>query len=117
MSKKRVSIFLFIAVILFCLIALLVYYILFSTEGSQFITKVVLSRYVVSREIVIKKIEGVLSQQLSFHEISIKDLEKLPLGSTIKIQRLDVSIPSLNFKKVKVKIYNGRLKMPWSLKG
>ncbi|MFH1678204.1 MAG: translocation/assembly module TamB domain-containing protein [Candidatus Omnitrophota bacterium] len=89
-------------------------YFFFTTGGSSFITRAVLSNYVDSESLDIKKIDGSLSQTLIFEDIEFDDLKWLPAGSKLKIQKLQVYLASLSVGGLEVNIHNGRLNLPGS---
>ncbi|MFH1507166.1 MAG: translocation/assembly module TamB domain-containing protein [Candidatus Omnitrophota bacterium] len=95
-----------------CTIAFLAYYFFFTTRGSSSIAKFALSKYTASEKINIKGVDGNLSQTLSFKDIIFEDLEFLPQGSIVKINKLDLSFASFNPPEIKVNIHNGALRMP-----
>lgn len=104
-----------ITIIVFVFLAsFTVYYFIFTTKGSTFITKSVLSQYIQAESIDIKKSEGSLSQSLIFHDIEIKDLKILPRSNIVKIQKLEVFFASFNSEGLNIKIHNGRLQLPGS---
>ncbi|MFH1902307.1 MAG: translocation/assembly module TamB domain-containing protein [Candidatus Omnitrophota bacterium] len=110
MKKKHL-----LSVLIFALIGLIIflaYYFFFTTKGSSSIAEVALSKYLESEDIDIKKVEGNLARTLSYENIIFEDLKFLPEGSILKIQKLDISLTSLNFSGLTVKIHNGTLRMP-----
>ncbi|KPK39110.1 MAG: hypothetical protein AMJ78_08970 [Omnitrophica WOR_2 bacterium SM23_29] len=112
-AKKVYRLIIFIVILIF-LFSFFAYFLFFTTKGSAFLTKKVISKYVDSDRIDIKKIDGTLSRTLIFQDIEIKDLEGLPQGSLIKIQELEVNFMPFNREKLNLEIHNGRLKMPAS---
>ncbi|MFH1202468.1 MAG: translocation/assembly module TamB domain-containing protein [Candidatus Omnitrophota bacterium] len=110
---RRKIVFLFVIVVFILAIGFtLSYYFFFTSTGSGFITKTVLSKYVESKDIDIQKTEGSLSDRLLFKGIEIKDPKGLPKGSILKIQRLEVYFASFSPEGLNVKIGNGRLNLP-----
>lgn len=92
----------------------IVAYILFSTKASAYVAKSAISTYIESENIDIKNTEGTFFGGLLFQEIEIRNLKYLPLGTLIKIQKVGVSLASLNPADMVIDIQNGRLKIPWS---
>ncbi len=99
-------------IIVICVIVFLAYYLFFTTGGSSLVTKLALSRYISSEDIDFKSVNGNLAQTLSYEDIVFNDPRFLPEGSTLKIQRLDISFTSLSLTSLKVGIYNGILRIP-----
>ena len=112
--NSKIKLLLLIAVIVILLAGALVWYLVSTTRGSGYVTKFALSKYVEAEQVDIGKIEGDLIELLSLSDIEFKDLEWLPEGSILKIQKLDVSFRSLSLEGMNVKIQNARLKLPLS---
>lgn len=111
MPRKKVCLLTIVLVLLLFLSAL-IYYFLFTTKGSSAIAKFTLSRYLEPQNIDIEKIEGNLSETLSFYDLELENLKGLPEGSTIRIQKLEISFTSFNPGGLNIRIDNGRLKLP-----
>ncbi|MBN3038122.1 MAG: translocation/assembly module TamB domain-containing protein [Candidatus Omnitrophica bacterium] len=90
----------------------LFYYFLFTTDGSSLILCKGVSEYIECDDIEIKNITGNLSSALTLNDIELKDLEGLPPGSYLKLQKLEIDAKSFNLAGLNVKIDNGRLKLP-----
>jgi len=104
-----------ITIIVFVFFAsLIVYYFIFTNNGSTFIVKSALSKYTRSKSVNIEKSEGSLARTLVFHDIEIKDSKILRRSNFVRIQRLEVYFKSFNLGGINVKIYNGRLQLPAS---
>lgn len=101
-------------VIIFCIGVPLACYLLFTTQGSTGLVKFILSKYVSSKEIRISKIQGYLSQGLTFTDVELGGLKGLPPASVFKIQQLRVSLRPLKFDSLNFEIENGRLALPHS---
>jgi len=97
---------------LICGCALLFYYLFFTAKGNSSLAKLVISKYISSDNIKVKEKKGGLSNILSYDDISIENIEFLPKGSLVKIQRLDISFVSDGAFGFNGRIYNGRLMMP-----
>ncbi|MBU1906124.1 MAG: translocation/assembly module TamB [Candidatus Omnitrophica bacterium] len=108
MFAKKHKVLIFFTIIT-CIAGVAVYYLIFTTKGSSFITRTVLSNYVDSESVDIKKIEGSLAQTLVFQDIEFNNLKWLPQGSNLKIQKLEVYLGSFSIKGLNLKIFNGRL--------
>lgn len=115
MPKNKIIRFLFISIaVILCIGIPLAYYLLFNTQGSAGLVRLVLSKYVSSKEIRISKIQGNLSQGLTFTDVELGGLKGLPPGSLFKIQQLRVSLRPLKFDSLNFEIENGRLVLPHS---
>lgn len=90
----------------------LVYVFAFVTEGSGFIAKLVLSRFTKSKEVNFQEASGSLSQILSLKDVKLENIDGLPQGSIIEIQKLEVYFTALNLKGLNAEIFNGRLITP-----
>jgi hypothetical protein len=97
---------------LISLLGLAVYLLLFTTSGSRFLLKSVLSRYAQSGDIDIEKSSGYLARTLVCQDIDIQDSKVLPSDSTLKIQRLELYFTSFSLEGLNGKIDNGRLQLP-----
>ena len=71
-----------------------------------------LSKYLESKDIDIKKADGNLLQTLTYKDILIENLEFLPKDSILRIKKIDISLMPLNISRLTVKIHNGMLMMP-----
>lgn len=111
MFKKK-AYFLGIAIVFLLASFALVYYLLFTTSGSSFVVKRVLSSYLKPEKVEIQKTKGNLSETLLFENIECISLKGLPQKSTVKIQKLQVSFTSFNPSGLNLEIENGRLKLP-----
>jgi len=98
--------------IIFILFIGVAYYLFATSKGSGFIAKLALSKYVDSKDIDIKSIEGKLSRKLTLKDIEIEDLKWLPRGSVLKIKKLGVYFASFNLKGLNIEVLNGRLRLP-----
>lgn len=109
----RINKFYFVLILtLICVCAFLFYYLFFTVKGNSFLAKLVISKYISSDEIKVKEKKGGLSNILSYDDISIENIEFLPKGSLVRIQRLDISFVSDGAFGFNGRIYNGRLMMP-----
>lgn len=99
-----------------CLIILILagYYFLFTTGGSILLARLILSRYIDINKVTISHIEGTFSKGLKLTDIAIGDIAWLPKGSSLKIQRLELSLRPLKFDSINLDIENCRLIMPYS---
>lgn len=115
MPKNKILRFLFVStVVIFCIGVPLAFYLLFTTQGSAGLAKLVLSKYVAYRDIRINKIQGDLSRGLTFTDVELGGVKGLPPGSVFKIQQLQVSLRPLKFDSLNFEIENGRLVLPHS---
>ncbi|MEW6008760.1 MAG: translocation/assembly module TamB domain-containing protein [Candidatus Omnitrophota bacterium] len=99
-----------------CLIIMILagYYFLFTTVGSIFLARLILSKYIDINKVTISHIEGTFSKGLKLTDISINDIAWLPRGSSLKIQRLELSLRPFKFDSINLDIENCRLIMPYS---
>lgn len=102
-----IIVFVFFSSSIFC-------YFIFTNNGSTFIVKSVLSKYARSKSVNIKKSEGSLARTLVLQDIEIKDLNFLPNGNTVRVQRLESYFTSFSLGGLNAKIHNGRLQLPGS---
>lgn len=99
-----------IALTIIILITLL-YTLFFTTSGSLFCFKAVLSVYLGAQNIAIDKAEGSFSKKLILQEISFDKLKWLPEDSKLEVQNLEVFLNPFNLKGKSIDIKNGRLKI------
>ncbi|MCP4650542.1 MAG: hypothetical protein GY853_10745 [PVC group bacterium] len=114
MCKRTIYSSIFIVLVFLISVFSLIRFVFFSTRGSAFITRTVLALYVESKDITIGQIEGNLVEGLSFHDIEIKALKKLPKNSVIKMQRLEAAYTGGGYAGIVVDIYNGKFLLPGS---
>ncbi|UCC95568.1 MAG: translocation/assembly module TamB domain-containing protein [Candidatus Omnitrophota bacterium] len=114
MQHKKVPRALVVIFILSLIICGSGYYLLFTTSGSSFLVKFILSRALQSKSISIKTIEGNLIKGFSLQDIAVEDIEKLPPASTLKVKKVDMSVKSLSLEGININIHNGTLKFPAS---
>jgi len=110
MKKKNVLV---VATLVF-LPGVFVYFLLFTTPGSTFLVKSIISKYTQPNRMDIEKGMGSLSRSLVLQDIEIADPKFLPTGSILKIQKLKLYFTSFNLVGLHVKIDNGRLQLPRS---
>lgn len=92
----------------------ILFYLIFTTKGSDFIGRTVLAHYVEAESTTIGKSAGTLSDVLIYEGIEFQNLKWLPKGNRLKIQKLEISLKSLSAQGLNIKIHNGRLKFSGS---
>jgi len=111
-KKKKVWI---VATLVFALlVGALFYFLVFTTAGSTFLVKSIISKYAQAERLDIEKGAGSLSRSLVLQDIELADSKFLPSGSILKIQKLELYFTSFNLARLHVKIDNGRLQLPRS---
>ncbi|MBU4305372.1 MAG: translocation/assembly module TamB [Candidatus Omnitrophica bacterium] len=114
-THKENIYFLIVTAMLLCLLlGLAGHYFLYTASGSGRIARMLLSYYVEADNLEVEKIEGSFAKTLSFHNIVISGARKLPPGTVVKIQRLDVKFVIPALRGLVLEIYNGRLQLPLS---
>ena len=108
-AKKTIYLFIYTFAIFSVLIGSIVYYLAFTHKGSNFIARSILTGYVETEDVDIKKTSGNLSEALVYQDIEFHDLKWLPKGNLLKIQRLEISVSSFSLQGLNIKIQNGRL--------
>jgi len=111
MSKGKIHFFIILAVV-FLFFILLPYYLFFTTRGSIFIVKLVLSKSIKPRVISIQKAEGSLAKRLSLQNIRLEDIKDSPDGTVLEIQKSDLYFSSISISGINVDFDNGRLILP-----
>ncbi|MCM8812352.1 MAG: translocation/assembly module TamB [Candidatus Omnitrophica bacterium] len=89
-------------------------FLFFTPRGSSMLARRVLGYYIDSRTITIGTIEGTLAGGLSFRDVEIKNMNKLPAGAQMKIAALSISVQAPSLSGIAVEIENGRLNFPGS---
>lgn len=112
MRFKKITFFIILIAVIIAAIFFFTQYFLFTTAGSSVIVKFALSKYIPSESINFKKAEGNIMRVFSYTDIVFNDLESLPKGSVLKIQRLDITPAALSHPAFAINIFNGRLTMP-----
>ncbi|MFH1504968.1 MAG: translocation/assembly module TamB domain-containing protein [Candidatus Omnitrophota bacterium] len=114
LANRKVSILIAAAVVVILIVLLIFYYVAFTTKGSIAIAELILSNYVEIENIDIKNTSGSLSKALVYQDIEFHDLEGLPKGNVLKIQRLEIALNSFNLNGLRINIQNGKLIFPSS---
>jgi len=109
-KKNRCLTILFI--ICLSLIVFLTRYLFFTPRGSLFVVKSALSGFIQPEDVDIKTVEGSLSNTLSLQDLEIGDLEGLPEGSVVKIQKLQAYLSSFSPAGLNIDVQNGKLLIP-----
>jgi hypothetical protein len=109
-KKNRCLAILFI--ICLSLIVFLTRYLFFTPRGSLFVVKSALSGFIQPEDVDIKTVEGSLSNTLSLQDLEIGDLEGLPEGSVVKIQKLQAYLISFSPAGLNIDVQNGKLLIP-----
>jgi len=109
-KKNRCLAILFI--ICLSLIVFLTRYLFFTPRGSLFVVKSALSGFIQPEDVDIKTVEGSLSNTLSLQDLEIGDLEGLPEGSVVKIQKLQAYLSSFSPAGLNIDVQNGKLLIP-----
>lgn len=112
MRNNKFHVVLFSALIFGCALLFFLGYLFFTTKGSSFLAKFIISKYVSLDNILVKEKKGGFSNTLTYEDISIRDIEFFPKGSLVKIQRLDISFVAEGVFGLNARIYNARLIMP-----
>ena len=111
--KKKYLLLIIIICLVFSLISA-IYFFIFTNKGSTFIVRVALRNYLRPEGIEIKESAGNFFKSKVVHDLEIKDLQFLPQGSILRIQKLEFSFTSLGPQGLNLSIHNGRLTVPGS---
>ncbi len=114
MNNKNLSFISIIVAFIVVFTLIFGYYLFFTTQGSALFACFALSQYLKSQDVSFEKAEGVLRTGVSLHNILVKNMQKLPPGALIKVQRLDISLEKFSLSGLSVTVYNGKLKLPFS---
>ena len=112
LTKPKLLIFGIIILIVF--VAGLIVFFLLTTQGSSLIVKTALSRYWQTKDIDIGKIDGSLQEKLVFQDLELNNINRLPPGSKLKIQKLEVRLTSFDIDGLELKLHNAKLQLPAS---
>ncbi|MBU1911948.1 MAG: translocation/assembly module TamB [Candidatus Omnitrophica bacterium] len=82
--------------------------------GARLIAKIAISRYIPSKDITIGEIDGTLARTITFENISLNNVEWLPHGSSLDIERLEIHANPLDINRLRIMVKNGKLKLPSS---
>ena len=88
--------FIFLGLCIFALSS--TYFFICTTRGSELLARGLLSSYVGSRYVEVENISGNLAQGLIFNNVNIKNLKKLPLGTTISVRCLHLACEGIGLK-------------------
>ncbi len=86
-----------------------VYFFVFTTLGSVIVARYLIAPYADLRRMTVQRVEGNLSQGLSFREVEIRGLPGLPGESVLKAQSLSVAVDPLQIWHSRIQVQNGRL--------
>ncbi len=95
--------------ILFMAGAVGLYLLLFTTTGSDFLTRLAIARFLGSKEIAMSSVEGNLVEGLSFYNLEVARLPGVPLEIGLKLQRLQVMVKPFQIGNFRIQVSNGRL--------
>ncbi|MFC1590250.1 translocation/assembly module TamB domain-containing protein [Candidatus Omnitrophota bacterium] len=113
MRYKRISFWVFIIVFtVFAISICTAGYFLFSTKGSGLVAKRLFAKYFGPGSVAFKKVDGNFARGLSFRELQVENLQYMPAGSIIRIQKLGISFTAFGIEGLRVSVENGRLRMP-----
>ena len=112
MKKKNLLLILLIVIITASLTFLITFHLFFTTKGLNLVTKFLLSRYTLSEDIEIKKIEGTITRTLSLQEISLGNLKLLPPGSIVEVKKVELDVNPFDLEGIYVNINSGKIKIP-----
>ncbi|MFC1624399.1 translocation/assembly module TamB domain-containing protein [Candidatus Omnitrophota bacterium] len=91
---------------------LVTFHLFFTTRGLNLVARFLLSKYTLSEDIEIKKIDGTITRALSLQEISLGNLKTLPPGSIVEIKKVELDVNPFDLKRIYVNINNGKIKIP-----
>jgi len=84
MGKNKLIILLSVFIVIGCAL----YFLIYTTPGSQLVAGRVISEIADREDIAYSTIEGNLGSGLILENLEIKDIKDLPLGSVLRIQKL-----------------------------
>lgn len=112
MKKKNLLLILFIVIITASLTFLVTFHLFFTAKGLNLVAKVLLSRYALSEDIDIKKIDGTITRVLFLQEISLENLKYLPLGSIVEVKKIELDVNPFDIEGIYVNINSGKIRIP-----
>ncbi|MBU1084079.1 MAG: translocation/assembly module TamB domain-containing protein [Candidatus Omnitrophota bacterium] len=89
-------------------------YIVFTTKGSDCIVRPIVLEYIEADGFSVKETTGNLAGTLVYQDVEFLDLKGLPKGSSLKVQRSEISFDPFSSKGLNVKIRNGTLRFSGS---
>ena len=89
----------------------LIWFILFTPEGSSFLFKNLLARYTGSEKVDVKRVDGKLVSKVYLQDIQITNAAWLPSGASLFIKELDADINFLDLKNSFLEVHNAVLKL------
>ncbi|PIP67844.1 MAG: hypothetical protein COW92_04350, partial [Candidatus Omnitrophica bacterium CG22_combo_CG10-13_8_21_14_all_43_16] len=113
-SKNFLSLILIIIAAAIILNIAILYALISTNLGARLISKIAISRYIPSKNITIGEIDGALARTIAFENISLNNVEWLPHGSSLHIERLEIYANPLDINRLRVMVKNGNLKLPSS---
>ncbi|MBU1147382.1 MAG: hypothetical protein KKD11_03430, partial [Candidatus Omnitrophica bacterium] len=93
---------------------LVTFHLFFTTKGLNLVAKFLLSRYVPSEDIEIKKIDGTIIRTVFLQEISLENLKLLPPGSAVEIKKIELDVNPFDLEGIYINIDNGKIRIPES---
>lgn len=112
--KRKIIITLIVCVVFVLLLAGAGYFLLATEQGSQWLARTVINRFVKAREIDIGNFEGTLADEIVLENAVFENLKGLPEGSILRIQKLTARIVPFDPFNSKIQIINARLRLPFS---
>lgn len=113
MSKPKKIIF-FSILCLFFLLGGVVYFFMFTSDGSERLVRHVLQRYAMEENISVEQVQGTIFKGIHFKNVGLKGIKHFPQDSRMDIQDLSVQFSAFNFNGLIVAVQNARLKLPVS---
>lgn len=96
------------------LLAGAVIYAVFTTKGSNFISRPLFSKYIEAESTSVKETTGSFFETLVYHDLEFRNLKWLPRENSLQIQRLEIAVSSLSLEGLSIRIHNGKLKFSGS---
>nr|MBU1328672.1 translocation/assembly module TamB [Candidatus Omnitrophota bacterium] len=112
--KNSLNLILIIIVAAIILNIAILYALISTNLGARLISKVAISRYIPSKDITIGEIDGTIARTITFENISLNNVEWLPNGSSLDIERLEIYANPLDISRLRIMVKNGSLKLPSS---
>jgi len=113
-SKSFLKLILIIIAAAIILNVAILYVLIGTNFGARLIAKIAISRYIPSKDITIGEIDGTLARTITFENISLNNVEWLPKGSSLDIERLEIYANPLDISRLRIMVKNGKLKLPSS---
>lgn len=113
-NKLIIKLFLTVLLVLVIVAGSGLYFVLFTSTGSQFAVRHALRANSLDHNISFESADGNLAEGIRFKHLNLKGLKELPDSSELTIEDMYLKVSSWEIDGLEIQIFNAQLKMPAS---